>query len=113
MMAQMHGDIDSEDEIRHLEQDQTFLALVALSDPIRQNIKEVVSKALESGIHLHLISGDNLNTTAAVAVDVGILTREEFAGIKRLSNAPVAMDAKEFREMVGEVIKSEIVSEEG
>jgi len=45
MMAQMNGDIDSEDEIRHFEQDQTFLALVALSDPIRQNIKEVVSTA--------------------------------------------------------------------
>jgi magnesium-transporting ATPase (P-type) len=35
MMSQMSGDIDSEDEIRHLEQDQTFLSLVALADPVR------------------------------------------------------------------------------
>jgi magnesium-transporting ATPase (P-type) len=109
----MNGDIDSEDEIRHFEQDQTFLALVALSDPIRQNIKEDVSTATQSGIHLRLISGDNLNTTAAVAVDVGILTREEFVSMKRHSETPIAMNAKEFREQVGEVIKSEIVAEDG
>lgn len=113
MMSQMSGDIDSEDEIRHLEQDQTFLTLVALADPVRQNIKEVVKTAQDSGIQLRLISGDNLNTTSAVAVDVGILTREEFVASRHASETPIAMDAKEFREQVGEVIKSEQVAEDG
>ena len=35
MMRRMSGDIDSENEIRLMEQELTFLGLVALSDPIR------------------------------------------------------------------------------
>lgn len=55
-----------------------------------------------------------MNTTSAVAVDVGILTREEFAASRATqSETPIAMDAKEFREQVGEVIKSEQVAEDG
>lgn len=56
----MQGDIDSAEEIAALERDMTFLAMVALKDPVRPSIKAVVTEARESMINLRLISGDNL-----------------------------------------------------
>jgi magnesium-transporting ATPase (P-type) len=76
MMQSMHGEIDSPQEIATLEgREQTFLALIALKDPLRTNIKDVIKNANTSRINLILVSGDNLLTSAAVAADVDILTR--------------------------------------
>lgn len=86
LMQSIDGEIDSNDEINALEQDQTFLALVVLRDPVRQSIKEMVNESHESGINLHLISGDNLGTAIKVARDVGILSYEEFQNAKDSSS---------------------------
>lgn len=59
-------------------QNQTFLALVALKDPLRADLKDTLGYAPLSGITLRLISGDHLNTAKAVAVDAGIMTLVEF-----------------------------------
>lgn len=80
--SRMEGDIDTEDEIRLFEQNQTFLALVALKDPLRQNMKDVVANAQKCDIQLRVVSGDHLLTSSAVAVDVGILTKDEFEHAK-------------------------------
>jgi hypothetical protein len=42
LMQSMQGEIDSSDEINALEQDQTFLALIVLRDPVRQSMIEMV-----------------------------------------------------------------------
>jgi len=108
LQATMQGEIDSEEEIRALEQDQTFLAMVSLKDPVRDNIKKVIAKALEANVALRLVSGDNLHTTAAVAVDTGILSREEYEMSKQGRDASsIAMNASEFRAEVGDVIRTE------
>ena len=79
LMQSMHGEIDSPQEIAALEgQEQTFLSLIALKDPLRTNIKDVIKTANVSRINLILVSGDNLLTSAAVAADVDILSRAEF-----------------------------------
>ena len=112
VMRSMSGEIDSEEEISKLESDQTFLALVGLKDPSRDNIKEIIDIANDSGIKVRMCSGDNLLTSVAVAYDCGILTRNEF-------NAPadefdkIAMDASVFREIVGDVIRTQAEVEEG
>ena len=112
VMRSMSGEIDSEEEISKLESDQTFLALVGLKDPSRDNIKEIIDVANDSGINVRMCSGDNLLTSVAVAYDCGILNRNEF-------NAPadefdkIAMDASVFREIVGDVIRTQAEVEEG
>ena len=50
LMQSMNGEIDSTDEISALEQDQTFLALVVLRDPVRESVKDMVIEAAEAGI---------------------------------------------------------------
>ena len=78
VMREMRGEIDSNEEISKLEQDLTFLALIGLKDPCREQIKETISIASDSGIKIRMCSGDNLNTSVAVAYDCGILSRNEF-----------------------------------
>jgi magnesium-transporting ATPase (P-type) len=112
LMREMQGDIDDTHEIEALERDQVFLALVGLKDPVRDNIKKVVSKAAEAGVTVRLISGDNLSTTSAVAVDTGILTNEEFEKVGS-GQSGIAMDASEFRQICGDVITRENEVEEG
>lgn len=94
-------EIDNDQEIASIVGDQTFLALVALKDPLRLNIKDVVAAANKSGINLRLISGDHLLTSKAVARDCGILTGQEYES----ADNNVAMDASDFRAMVGDVVK--------
>jgi len=114
LMQSMNGEIDSTEEISALEQDQTFLALVVLRDPVRESVKDMVYEAAETGINLHLISGDNLATACKVAYDVGMLTYEEYQCTKSAdSQEKVAMEASEFRELVGDVIKSMDAVEDG
>jgi len=55
-----------------------------------------------------MISGDHLNTAKAVAADAGILTPEESS-----LQGDHAMDAKDFRREVGNVVMHEIEGEEG
>jgi len=109
----MQGDINDADEIARLEgYNQAFLALVGMRDPVRENIKKVIETSSRSGINLYLVSGDNLYTSAAVAADVGLLTQEEFSKIGS-SGQGIVMDAKEFREKVGNVDARRLETEEG
>ena len=108
LMQSIQGEIDSTDEINALEQDQTFLALVVLRDPVRKSIKEIVRESDESGINLHLISGDNLGTACKLARDIGMLSQDDLE-----NNPQAAMDAATFRELVGDVIKTEEPVEDG
>ena len=78
LQSKLVGEIDSAEEIAEFEQNQTFLALIALQDPVRENMKKLVQEAADSDIKLQVISGDNLMTAAAVACDVGIISKQEF-----------------------------------
>ena len=91
-------------------QNQTFLALIALKDPLRPDLKDSLGYAPLSGITVRMCSGDNLDTAKAVAVDVGILTAEEFANN---ATEKCAMDASEFRELVGDVVRQVAERNEG
>ena len=100
-MAEQTQNFSEESGVGLLVQNQTFLALVALKDPLRHNLKDSLGYAPLSGITVRMCSGDNVDTAKAVAVDVGILTQEEFDNF----SAKCAMDASEFRDLVGDVIR--------
>lgn len=90
------------------EEDLTFLAMVALRDPLRDTIKDVVNQVRGAGINLRLISGDHTETAKAVAVDAGIISKEEYD-----NSDSVAMDAEQFRRIVGDPVIREVSVEEG
>ncbi|MDI3538905.1 MAG: P-type Ca2+ transporter type [Methanolobus sp.] len=63
------GDPSAED----LERDMTFLGLVAMIDPPRDEVREAVRIAHDAGIKVMMITGDNPDTAKAIARHVGLL----------------------------------------
>jgi calcium-translocating P-type ATPase len=54
------------------ERDLTLLGFVALSDPVRDAVPDAVRRAHAAGITVHVITGDNGATAAAIARSAGI-----------------------------------------
>jgi len=55
-----------------VERDLTLLGFIALSDPLRDAVPDAVRSAHQAGITLHVITGDNGATAAAIASEAGI-----------------------------------------
>ena len=52
-----------------VERDLALLGFVALSDPVRDAVPDAVRAAHAAGITVHVITGDNGATAAAIAAD--------------------------------------------
>ncbi len=54
----------------------TLIALVAIRDPVRGDVKKSVSDCQRAGIQVVMVTGDNAETARAVAEECGILSKE-------------------------------------
>ncbi|XP_052627705.1 calcium-transporting ATPase 2, plasma membrane-type-like [Lactuca sativa] len=52
----------------------TLIAVVGIKDPLRLGVKEAVEICLAAGITVCMVTGDNINTTRAIAKECGIVT---------------------------------------
>jgi len=59
-----------------IESDLTFVGLVGIIDPPREEIAPMVKICKTAGIRIMMITGDNKLTAEAIAVDVGILPKD-------------------------------------
>ncbi len=50
----------------------TFICLAAIKDPVRRDAASAVRAALDAGIHVVMVTGDNAETAAAIARETGI-----------------------------------------
>ncbi|PIR73977.1 MAG: ATPase [Candidatus Magasanikbacteria bacterium CG10_big_fil_rev_8_21_14_0_10_47_10] len=53
-------------------QDITFVALLALSDPLRKDVKMTMQRAQKAGIRVIMITGDHANTAQSIAKELGL-----------------------------------------
>lgn len=75
--------LGADGERAELESDLTLLGFMALSDPVRDAVPDAVRLAHRADITVHVITGDNGRTAAAIAHDAGVGTRH---GVPRLVN---------------------------
>ncbi|OAL54257.1 calcium transporting P-type ATPase-like protein [Pyrenochaeta sp. DS3sAY3a] len=51
----------------------TFLSVVGIQDPLRDNVREAVKDCQHAGVYVRMVTGDNVLTAKAIAEDCGIL----------------------------------------
>ncbi|KAE9585573.1 putative calcium-transporting ATPase [Lupinus albus] len=75
------------------ENDLILLAIVGIKDPCRPGVKEAVRICADAGVKVRMVTGDNLQTAKAIALECGILTSTEEAV------EPTIIEGKTFREL--------------
>lgn len=110
-LKQSTSSFTSKDSIEKIFNGQVFIGIVALKDPLREGVKESIDFAKKGGVTVRLISGDNLDTAKAYAVDCGILSKQKLEqGIDQEDPFQYCMDSKQFREKIGGITKDKTTS---
>lgn len=75
----------------------TFLGLFGIKDPLRPGVAHAVAQCLRAGVCVRMVTGDNLRTARAIAINAGIVSAEDartcvFEGpeFRKLSNTEMA-----------------------
>lgn len=80
--------LDSEEKLnRKIETGLTFLALTAIIDPPRQSVKKAIEDTKKAGIKTKMITGDQMDTAAAIARKVGIAGSDKVVSGQQISAA--------------------------
>lgn len=95
------NNFETEADREALENHLTFVGVFALNDPIRDKVLRSVQFAKRGHINVRLVSGDNLDTAKACAIQAGIMFEEE-------SKSEFAcMTGEDFRQTVGGLVKDQ------
>ncbi|XP_027177381.1 calcium-transporting ATPase 10, plasma membrane-type-like isoform X3 [Coffea eugenioides] len=70
-----------------------LLAIVGIKDPCRPGVRDAVQLCINAGVKVRMVTGDNLNTARAIALECGILTSDADA------TEPNLIEGKAFRAM--------------
>ncbi|KAK9059539.1 hypothetical protein SSX86_020243 [Deinandra increscens subsp. villosa] len=73
------------------EDELVLLAIVGLKDPCRPGVQEAVQLCVKAGIKVRMVTGDNLQTAKAIALECGIL------GSDADTTEPNLIEGKSFR----------------
>ncbi|KAI3811457.1 hypothetical protein L1987_21181 [Smallanthus sonchifolius] len=73
------------------EGDLVLLAIVGLKDPCRPGVKDAVQLCVKAGVKVRMVTGDNLQTARAIALECGIL------GSNADATEPNLIEGKSFR----------------
>jgi len=74
------SDIEDVEVVRQLEDAppaemrMTFIAVLGIRDPPREEVPEAVRKCQQAGITVRMITGDNILTAKSISREIGILT---------------------------------------
>jgi magnesium-transporting ATPase (P-type) len=98
-----------------LEQNLTMIGIYAIQDPLRDEVIPSVRICHRAGINIRMVTGDNIDTARAIALEAGILTEAQ------KDRKYAVMDGKTFREACGglrkidtgsDLLREEIINKE-
>ncbi|MES1212969.1 MAG: magnesium-translocating P-type ATPase [Singulisphaera sp.] len=72
--------VATKDMTRDAESDMTFLGLLALEDPPKENISATIKELASLGVMLKVISGDSRSVVATIAAQVGLVSENMLTG---------------------------------
>ncbi|CAA2987917.1 calcium-transporting ATPase 10, plasma membrane-type [Olea europaea subsp. europaea] len=75
------------------EGDLILLAIVGIKDPCRPGVRDAVQFCINAGVKVRMVTGDNLQTARAIALECGIL------GSNTDATEPNLIDGKTFRDL--------------
>ncbi|RDX88043.1 Calcium-transporting ATPase 9, plasma membrane-type, partial [Mucuna pruriens] len=75
------------------EHELVLLVIVGIKDPCRRGVKDAVKVCTDAGVKVRMVTGDNLQTAKAIALECGILASNEDAV------EPNIIEGKKFREL--------------
>lgn len=80
VLAMAYRDIESDKSIEEsMENNLTFVGLVAMMDPPREEVKQAVQTCIKAGILPVMITGDHKDTAEAVAKELGLMMEGNLA----------------------------------
>ena len=87
-------------EMEEMEKDLTFIGMVGMIDPPREEAKKAVEKCKTAGIKTVMITGDHKITATAIAKKLGILEKEEEAitglELEKMSDEELEKKVRQF-----------------
>ncbi|KAH6837915.1 autoinhibited Ca2+ -ATPase [Perilla frutescens var. hirtella] len=95
-MCEMDKVPTSEEELDNWqlpEGDLILLAIVGIKDPCRPGVRDAVQLCINAGVKVRMVTGDNLQTARAIALECGIL------GSNADATEPNLIEGKTFRNM--------------
>ena len=76
-------------------QDRQLLAIVAISDPLRQEVPAAISQCRQAGIDVKIVTGDTVATAVEIARQTGVLDESQPLS----ATAPLTITGAEFAAM--------------
>lgn len=103
-IQQANNNFEKEADREALEKNLTLIGIYALQDPLRDEVVRSVRICHKAGINVRMVTGDNIDTAKAIAIEAGILTKDQ------IGKKYACMDGKTFREACGGLRKIETQS---
>ena len=61
------------EEAAEVERDLTYVGILGLVDPPREEVRDAIAECHRAGIHVAMVTGDHALTARAIAADIGLL----------------------------------------
>lgn len=88
-------------ELDKPEENMTFIGLIGMMDPPRENVKDAIYICYNAGLKPIMITGDSINTGVAIAKSVGIINDESLAiegkDIDKMSDNEILEAVKKYQ----------------